>query len=159
MTAGQLDLLLTRIAKRETYTIGRLYANGIYICDTIEDRDRGLTDNMPEAEIIRRKVYGHTAIPTGTYPVDMDTVSPKFKSRIWAKPYDGKLPRIQNVKGFSGVLIHVGNTEADTLGCILVGRNKVVGKVVDSTVEFSRLMNDWLIPAHAGGKKITITVK
>lgn len=76
---------------------------------------------MSLKEIESKKKYGNTAIPIGTYQISMDVVSPKFKDRSWAKPWKGKLPRIQNVPGYSGVLIHVGNKPEDTLGCILVG--------------------------------------
>ena len=82
--------------------------------------------------IQRLKKPGKTAIPTGTYFVDMKTVSPKFKLRKWAKANGGRVPRLQRVPGFDGVLIHPGNTAADTDGCILVGKNKVKGKVVES---------------------------
>ena len=97
---------------------------------------------MPSEEIEKIKVYGKTAIPTGTYKVDMNTVSPKFKDRTWAKPYSGKLPRLLDVKGYSGVLIHVGNKPEDTLGCLLVGENKVKGQVINSTAAFNRLMTE-----------------
>lgn len=136
-----MKLLLDRIYKGQSYTIGKLYVDGEYICDTLEDADRGLSDSMSLEEINKNKKYGITAIPTGCYKVNMNVVSPKFKSRSWAKPYDGKLPRLQNVKGFDGVLIHVGNTSEDTLGCILVGENKVKGQVINSTSTFNKLMN------------------
>ena len=87
---------------------------------------------MSLKEINNKKVYGETAVPTGTYKVDMNTVSPKFKSRTWAKPYGGKLPRLVLVPGYDGVLIHPGNKAEDTLGCILVGENKAVGQVLNS---------------------------
>ena len=82
-----INLRLERIYKGVSYTIGKLYLNGKYFCDTLEDTDRGLKDTMPTEEIEKIKVYGKTAIPTGTYKVDMNTVSPKFKDRTWAKPY------------------------------------------------------------------------
>ena len=113
-----INLRLERTYKGVSYTIGKLYLNGKYLCDTLEDTDRGLKDTMPTEEIEKIKVYGKTAIPTGTYKVDMNTVSPKFKDRTWAKPYSGKLPRLLDVKGYSGVLIHVGNKPEDTLGCL-----------------------------------------
>ena len=136
-----MKLLLKRIAKMEKYTIGKLYIDGKYFSDTLEDTDRNLTSIMSKDEIVKVKVYGKTAIPTGTYVVDMNTVSPKFGKRSWAQPYKGKVPRLQDVPGYEGVLIHPGNTADDTSGCILVGRNKVKGQVVESQNTFHSLMN------------------
>lgn len=152
-----MQLYLTRIAKKETYTIGRLFIDGKYFCDTIEDRDRGLNAALPLDRLKEMKVYGQTAIPTGVYKIDMDTVSPKFRSRSWAKPFDGKLPRLINVPAFDGVLIHVGNTAEDSLGCILVGRNKQVGKVLQSTATFGSLM-EILLKASKAGESIYIQI-
>jgi len=125
-----MKLLLERIAKKETYTIGKLYVDGEYFCDTIEDRDRGLNDSMSVEEIKKIKVYGETAIPTGRYRVTL-SYSIKFKKM---------LPEILNVKGFAGIRIHSGNTAKDSLGCIIVGRNTVVGQVTSSRATFNRLM-------------------
>ena len=88
----------------------------------------------------------------------MTTVSPKFKDRAWAKPYKGILPRLENVKGYEGVLIHVGNKAEDTLGCILVGRNRIKGSVVESTECFYKLMSV-LLGASKVGEDIYITVE
>jgi hypothetical protein len=118
-----MKLRLERIARKPTYTIGRLYVDGVYFCDTLEDKDRGLRQDMPLAEIKRIKVQGETAIPTGEYRMIVN-VSPA-KKRL--------LPRLLNVPGFEGILIHRGNTAKDSSGCILVGENKVVGKVINST--------------------------
>ena len=134
-----MRLKLVRIFKGKEYTIGRLYIDGVYFCDTLEDTDRGLSSAMLHGTILKKKVPGKTAIPTGTYFIDMATVSPRFKSRKWAKPYGGRVPRLQGVRGFDGVLIHVGNTAGDTDGCILVGKNKVKGKVLDSTATYVKL--------------------
>ena len=153
-----MELKVKRIYKGEYYTIGKLYINNKYFCDTIEDKDRKLDDSMPEALIKSMKVYGQTAIPTGKYTIDMNTVSPKFKNRSWAKPYGGKLPRLIGVKGFEGILIHVGNTQHDSYGCILTGYNKVKGRVVNSTVCFKQLM-PILLKAHLAGEVITIKVE
>lgn len=139
-----MEIKVRRIAKRQGYTIGRLYVDGKYFCDTLEDADRGLGSGMPLEKISRLKVYGQTAIPTGRYPVTLGVVSPRFKDRVWAKPYGGKVPRLLNVPGFDGVLIHPGNDASDTSGCILVGRNTVVGKVTDSTATFHALMGELL---------------
>lgn len=138
-----ISLKLKRIAKKPTYTIGKLYLNGEYFCDTLEDTDRGLSQIMPLEQIMAKKIKNQTAIPTGTYVIDMNTVSPKysnFSKYPWAKPYDAKIPRLKAVPGYLGVLIHPGNTNADTSGCILVGENKVVGKVINSQLTWKKLM-------------------
>lgn len=140
-----MELKLDRKYKKSDYTIGKLYVNGEYFCDTLEDSDRGLSDDMAEDEISAVKVKGSTAIPSGTYDVTLDVVSPKYKSRgTQYSTIDYKLPRLLNVKSFSGVLIHIGNTNTDTDGCILVGENNAVGKVLNSTVTFYKLYNKLL---------------
>jgi hypothetical protein len=135
-----MKLIVKRVAKKPKYTIGKLYIDGEYFCDTLEDTDRDLDQSMTEEEIASRKVYGKTAIPTGTYKITMNVVSPRFKNRSWAKPWNGKIPRLLDVPGYDGVLIHVGNTEQDCTGCLLVGTNNVVGKVTNSTTTFHKLM-------------------
>ena len=135
-----MKLLLERTDRQPGYTIGQLSIDGRLFCYTLEDVDRQLTSDMTLEEIQSKKQFGKTAIPTGTYTIDMKTVSPKFKDREWAKPYDGKLPRLVSVPGYEGVLIHVGNTAEDTLGCILVGANCFNDKLTNSTITFHKLM-------------------
>lgn len=125
----KMKITLIRIANRPTYCIGKLYIDGIYQCDVLEDVDRGLDDSMTVDEILKKKVKGQTAIPTGTYPIYI-TYSPKYKK---------KMPLVDNVKGYSGIRIHSGNTHKDTEGCLLVGKNKEVGKVLESRVTFNQL--------------------
>lgn len=149
-----LKLLLKRIPNLPNYTIGKLYIDGDYFCDTLEDVDRGLDQNMTEDEISSKKVYGKTAIPKGTYHINMNTVSPKFCKKVWAIPWGGIVPRLQNVPGFEGVLIHPGNTDKDTSGCILVGRNTVKGQVTSSQDTYHKLMN--ILTKH---KDIQITIQ
>lgn len=153
----KMKLELKRRFRGPNYTIGSLFINGVYECDTIEDVDRGLTDSMSVDEIKAKKIYGRTAIPTGTYRIDMNTVSPKFKDRSWAKFCGGKLPRLLDVKGYEGVLIHVGNKAEDTLGCILVGDNKIKGQVINSTATFQELYGE-LLKAKVKGEEITINI-
>ena len=154
-----MELKLIRKVKNKNYTIGNLYINGVAFSETLEDCDRGLTQDMPLEEIKAKKVYGKTAIPTGTYEIDMNTVSPKFEKRSWAKPFGGKIPRLVNVPGYEGVLIHVGNTSESTSGCLLVGKNSVKGMVTDSSRTFMSLMSKYLLPAKVKGEKITITIE
>jgi hypothetical protein len=140
----QLNIRIDRIAKKSTYTIGKLYLNGVYFCDTLEDTDRELTQGMPLQKIKDLKIKGATAIPKGKYKVTMNVVSPKFSKRATYQFCQGKLPRLLNVDGYEGVLIHIGNTAKDTEGCILVGQNKVVGQVINSTVTFKKLYAEML---------------
>ncbi len=117
-----LKLKVKRRYFGESYTIGSMLINGEYFCDTLEDPNRDLNRNgvFDNGE---KKIYGNTCIPFGTYQVEM-RMSPRLK-RV--------LPRLLDVPSFDGILIHRGNTAADTLGCILVGENKVKGKVINST--------------------------
>ena len=119
-----MELRLERIFNGDTYTIGHLYINDVYFCDTIEDKVRILNS-------YEDKVYKETAIPMGRYKVIL-TYSPHFK-RI--------LPELLNVEFFSNIRIHNGTDENSTSGCIIVGENKVKGKVINSKETIDRLMN------------------
>lgn len=151
-----LELTLARIAPRENYTIGRLYIDGTYFCDTLEDAVRDLNRNgkFDNNEV---KVPGHTAIPFGSYEVTLDVVSPRFSRSATYRQIAGKLPRLLNVPHFDGILIHIGNTPADTEGCILVGRNTTIGRVNESTSTFWKLY-PILRQAADRGDTIRITI-
>lgn len=136
----EMRIKVVRIANKPTYCIGKLYINGEYFCDTLEDTDRGLDDRMSEEEIKERKVYGKTAIGTGIYNVILN----------YSTKYKKVMPLLLNVKGYSGVRIHSGNVPEDTLGCILVGKNKVVGKVIDSRDTYEALYKR--LQQHGKGK-------
>ena len=115
-----MKIKLKRTFKGAEYTIGKLYLNDEYFCDTLEDVVR------PEG----RKIAGKTAIPAGEYKVVL-TESKRFKKL---------LPLLINVPNFTGVRIHSGNTHHDTEGCILVGENNVKGRVINSRATMNRLM-------------------
>ena len=159
MENNTLELLLDRKYKKDTYTIGDFYVDGEWFCNSMEDKDRGLSQTMSVEEIKETKVYGETAIPTGRYEVRMDIVSPKYNGVKWYKDnFGGRMPRLESVKGFAGILIHSGNTALDSAGCILVGMNKAKGKVLDSRATFQKLWNI-LEQARKAGKTIYLTVK
>lgn len=149
-----MELTLKRIARKETYTIGKLYIDGVYFCDTIEDKDRGLSQSRPVAENLKLKRAGVTAIPTGRYMVTLSIQSPRFSKKSQYAFCKGFLPRLLNVPAFDGVLIHIGNTAKDSEGCILVGKNKEVGKVLDSTATFKNLYS--ILKSANGSINITI---
>ena len=155
-----MELKVIRKWKKNEYTIGDLYVDGVWVSNTLEDAVRDLNRNG-QFDNGERKIPGKTAIPYGRYEITMKVKSPKysnFSKYSWAKKYDGYLPRLLNVPHFDGVLIHPGNTAADTEGCLCVGLNKVVGKVINSVNTFRRLMDDYLVPAKKRNENIVITI-
>ena len=135
-----MEILVERKWKKPNYTIGVLSIDGERFCETLEDTDRNLNSSMTVEQIKAIKKPNETAIPTGTYKITLDIFSPRFGNKsFYKKVCGGKLPRILNIKGFDGVLIHCGNTNLDTSGCILVGRNLEVGKVLKSQETFEKL--------------------
>lgn len=156
-----MNILLDRKYKKSTYTIGNLYIDGNFFCNTCEDKDRGLTKDMPLDKIKEIKISSKTAIPTGTYEITLNITSPKYSNYSkykWAKAIDAKVPRLLNVPGFEGILMHPGNSDKDSSGCILVGENTVVGKVLNSVNTFNKLYAK-LKQAADQGEKIIITIK
>lgn len=123
-----MKLKLVREQKLPDRSIGKLYIDGVFFCDTLEDLDRDLSSDMPLHDIQQIKVYGATAIPTGSYRLVM-SYSEKFKQY---------LPLLLNVPGYSGIRIHSGNIPEHTLGCILVGK-LYKDQVINSRVTFNKL--------------------
>ena len=168
-----MELILTRIAKRKAYTIGRLslspspspkregsqeptiasesplllegQGGGSYFCDTLEPTWR-------DYEHGAYKVKGRSAIPEGRYAVVI-SYSPKLKQ--WLPILLGG-PEFN--RKWQGIRIHAGNTAKDTEGCILVGKNKLVGQVVDSRIWLHRLKQK-IVEAKDKGEAIWITIK
>lgn len=152
-----MELILTRIAKRKTYTIGRLcirkqvadeYLTGTadeYFCDTLEPTWRDYKNGA-------YKIKGKSAIPEGRYAVVI-SFSPKFKQ--W-------LPILLGNEAFkkqwSGIRIHAGNTAKDTEGCILVGENREVGKVLDSRKWLYKLKKR-IVEAKDRGEAVWLTIR
>ena len=142
-----MELRLERKYRSNNYCIDKLYINGKYFSDALEDPDRGLTDTMSLEEIKKIKIKGNTCIPYGTYNITI-TYSPRFKKN---------LPLLNNVKGFDGIRIHSGNTPQDTEGCLLPGFNKVKGQVIDSGVTTDKLIAQ-IQQVLNKGEKVTITI-
>lgn len=143
------------------YTHGRLFVDECgFLCWTLEDQDRGLTQDMPVEKIKAVKIYGKTAIPKGRYRIEL-RVSPKFKDRPWCKPFKGLVPYILDVPGFDAVAIHVGNVPESTDGCPLVGmvRGSKRGRLFDSTDAYTCLMKHYLVPAHERKDEMWITIE
>lgn len=150
---------LVRIFNCSTYCIGKLYINGVYQNDTLEDTDRGLDQSMSVEEIKKRKVYRQTAIPTGTYKITMDIPSPKFSQYpFYRKLCKGYLPRLLDVKGFDGILMHCGSTADNSAGCILIGLNTIKGRLTNSQKTYTTFMGLHMLPAKKMKEDITITI-
>ena len=152
-----MELILERIAKRQTYTIGHLYmlrqvideySSGEakeYLCDTLEPTWRDYANGA-------YKVKGKSAIPEGRYSVVI-SYSPKFKK--WLPILLGG-PEFN--KEWQGVRIHAGNTEKHTQGCILVGENKIVGRLLNSCNTLLDLKQK-MVEAKGRGEAIWLTIK
>jgi len=135
-----MELVLRRIFLGEEYTVGHLWADGRYVCDTLEPVDRGLDCGMKLSEILgMKRERGVMAIPTGVYSVTLEVKSPRFGNWPQYAFCEGRLPRLVDVPGYEGVLLHIGNYREDTQGCVLVGRNLVRGQLLSSAVTFRSL--------------------
>ena len=129
-----MDLELHRIYFSPEYTIGKLFIDGQYFCDTIEDVNRDLNKDGDLLDPGEAKVMHKTAIPFGKYEVIVN-VSNRFKRY---------LPLLLNVPGFDGIRIHNGVDETSSSGCIIVGKNTEKGKVTQSR-EYMNLLTDKLL--------------
>lgn len=141
-----MKLTLKRIALRPTYTIGKLYIDNAYFCDTLEDtvRDINKSGKFDNGE---QKIKGKTAIPYGTYEIKW-TYSPRFKKYT---------PQLMNVPSFEGIRIHSGNSSDHTEGCLLLGENKQVGKVLNSRATINKFYP--IIKEACSNGKVTIEIK
>lgn len=153
-----LNLNVKRVYKSPLYTIGHLYINDKYFCDTLEDTDRGLKSTDDLISLKAAKVKSKTAIPTGKYKVTLKVQSPRFKEKSQYAFCSGRLPRLIDVPAYDGVLIHIGNKPEDTDGCLLVGQNKVKGQVINSTVTFKKLY-EILSKSDKSNEEIYITIE
>ena len=134
-----MKLRVERLWNKPAYTVGRLFVDGKFFCNTLEDTVRDLSNE--------KKVYGKTAIPYGEYKVVYN----------WSPKFGRNLPRLLNVPAFEGILIHPGNTADDSAGCILVGRNTEVGRLTESRYTSDKL-NVLIEDAQRRGESITIEI-
>lgn len=139
-----MEILLERNLYTNDSTIGQLTFGDKKVF-TLEDKVRDINKDGDLLDKGEEKVYGETAIPSGTYQIVI-TYSNRFK-----KP----LPLLLNVRGFEGIRIHAGNTKANTHGCILLGLNKQTNMITDSRSAMSIFM-PWLSKAS---KKDKIYIK
>jgi hypothetical protein len=136
-----MQLFIERDDCQPMRTFGRMSINGVPFCETLEDTDRRMEDGGA-------KVAAKTCIPRGLYPVVLD----------YSQRFGQIMPHVLDVDGFAGIRIHPGNTEADTEGCILVGRSRGIDRITQSRVTYERLMI-LLEDAIARGELITLEVR
>ena len=144
-----MELLLKRHTRTEKSTIGDLLVNGVFECNVLEDKDRGLNKSMPLSEIQLHKIKGITAIPSGRYEIAL----------TFSNAFQKYLPLLIEVPGYTGVRIHSGNTAEHSLGCLLVGK---YDKKTPDFVGGSRLAFDALfkkLKAVEKKEKIFITIE
>lgn len=142
-----MELFLKREIFTDVSTIGVLSINGQFECYILEDKDRGLNNTMPLSEIEKLKVYGKTCIPYGRYEIDW-TLSNRFKIYM---------PILLKVPGYDGIRIHKGNTEIDSLGCLLPGRKRANNMISESTFATNQLYNK-IQTAKSRKEKVFITI-
>ena len=153
-----MNIKLKRHALKETYTIGKLFIDNKYFCDTLEDTVRDLNKDGDLNDAGEYKISSLTSIPYGKYEITLKVQSPKYSLRSSYSWCNGYLPRLLNVPHFDGILIHAGNTANDSSGCILVGENKVKGQIINSMNTLKKL---YIILKEASDKneKIWITIE
>lgn len=153
-----MHLRLERKYLKEDYTIGHLYINGAYFCDTLEDKVRDYNKDGDLNDAGETKVYGRTAIPYGRYRITLSVQSPSFSQKPYYKVFcNGYLPRLLDVPHFDGVLMHRGGTAEHTQACILVGQNRVKGGLIKSQQMFERLYKK-LQDSDTAGEEIWIEI-
>jgi len=142
-----MNLELKRHAFRDSYTIGKLFIDGVYFCDTLEDKVRDINNDGDLKDPGETKVMHETAIPKGKYKVVMN-LSNRFK-RI--------MPLLIDVPHFAGIRIHSGSKASHSSGCILVGKNSIKGGLTESK-KYEALLYDILNKAQKENKNISILV-
>lgn len=116
-----LKLRLIRHTLKEDYTEGELFnmTEDESLFDTLEDRVRDINGDGDLDDEDEGKVYGKTAIPYGTYELEV-TYSPKFKM---------DMVLVKNVPNFTGIRMHYGYSADQSSGCILGGKKIADGKL------------------------------
>ena len=143
-----MKIEVLRYKSHDDYTLGKLYIDGTFKCYTLEDEKRSI------------KVWGETRIPDGTYNIKLRKEGgfhSKYLKKFGSTFHKGML-WLQDVPGFEYILIHIGNTDKDTAGCILVGKtvaNAFIGNSTGAYKEIYPIIAD----AISNGEDVSITLK
>lgn len=140
-----MEITVKRIWPSADCVTGVMEIDGQQVCYTLEDAVR----EIPGVEVAEWKIDGKTAIPRGRYQVKME-MSPRLGHTT---------PRLVDVPGFDGVLIHGGNTDEDTLGCILVGDKRLSDTEIANCDPAKKIVYDAVTRAEAAGEEVWITVQ
>ena len=143
-----MEIKVIRDVHSENSTTGKMYVDDVFECFTLEDKDRGLKSTMSLDELKSLKVYGETAIPTGRYQV----------TTSFSGIFEKEMPLLVNVPDYDEVRIHPGNSDKDTLGCILVGEARTVDWISNSRAAFARFWPKMKAAIDAG-QKVFITIE
>ena len=143
-----MEVLLIRENFASEYTEGKLFINGAYVCDSLEDADRGLDSSMSEDVILSKKVYGKTCIPYGRYRIIID----------WSNKFQKNLIHLLNVKGFDGVRMHSFNEASQSLGCIGTGVKTVPGWISKSRDTY-KIVHSKVEEALSRGESVFLTIE
>ena len=142
-----MTIRLQRLQSYDDYTIGALFINGKLYCFTLEDEKRNV------------KVWGETRIPAGVYKLRLQTagkMSPRYASKF---PFHKGMLHLLNVPNFEGVFIHIGNTDDDTAGCILLGLSHSVGSnLIGSSTSAYLQTYPIIADAISAGEQVTIQI-
>jgi hypothetical protein len=147
-----MELTLVRKYFKEKYTVGQLSIDGKYFCDTLEDKARELQDLNHDGDFTdpgEGKIYGQTAIPCGRYRVVLG---------YWQK-HKRYVPCLLAVPGFTGIMMHSGRNADHTLGCILVGENKLPGELINAPYTETSLTHKIRVAIRDRKEEVWITIK
>lgn len=128
-----MELLVDRFIFAKDYTMSRVYVNNNLFCYGLEPYDAGIDKYTDVDEILEYKKQRKIAIPLGNYTMEYG----------WSNRYKQNMPKIIQVPGFAGILWHIGNTEKDTNGCLLIGKFYNVGMLYESRKTFEEFMKMW----------------
>lgn len=143
-----MEIVVQRDLESSEWTRGKLFIDGVFECFTLEDQYQ------------QKKVKKETRIPAGRYKILLRIVGTHHDRYKVKFPgiHQGML-HLQDVPEFQFILIHIGNTDADSEGCLLVGSSFMNGKLVGSTIAYEKLYKKVVKAAEKGELWITIKDK
>lgn len=158
-----MKIVVNRRYKKEGYTIGDMLIDGVWVCNTLEDKDYGFDQKNTPISLIRKTKEQHpkaVAIPRGTYKVSVEFYRNFSVTHPWYNTTSckGKIPCLVDVPGYTGILIHCGSNAGHTSGCILVGYNTIKGGLTNSKNAFVKVC-DAIMEASKKGEIIEIEIK